>query len=124
MDKESLEIYLEEAYELIEKMESGIRALESNINDPSGIQNIFLSLHTLKGNTGFAGLSAEFKLFSAFTDYFRPIHGKKLSPTAETIVMLKKFVPIIKQSIEEIKSGKSMQETKSEEIMNSLGLPS
>ncbi len=124
MDKEILEIYLEEANELIERMENAIRALEKDLHDQAGIQNIFLSLHTLKGNTGFAGLNPEFKLFSAFTDYFRPVHAKKASVTSETLAMLKKIVPILRSTIEQIKNGTSLQDIESDEILKSLGLNS
>lgn len=122
MDSETLSIYLEEANELLEKMERGIAQLESNFNDQDAIQSIFLSLHTLKGNTGFAGLETEFKIFSCFTDFFRPIHGKKENATPKTIEMLKKFLPIIKKVIEQIKNGVSMEEAKASEIIQNLGL--
>ena len=122
MDAETLSVYLEEANELLAKMENGISQLESNLNDQNAIQNIFLSLHTLKGNTGFAGLSGEFKIFSCFTDFFRPIHAKKENATSSTIDILKKFVPIIKTIIEQIKNGVSMEEAKATQIMRELGL--
>lgn len=51
------EIFLEEAQEILESLESDIIQLEENPNNPDVINQIFRRVHTLKGSSGIAGFS-------------------------------------------------------------------
>lgn len=62
--------FLEEAHDLIEKLESALLDLENNPNDNSIIQNIFRIMHTLKGNSAMFG----YERINEFTHHLETIY--------------------------------------------------
>lgn len=62
--------YKEEAIELIEGMEKSLLSMESNLNDPALIEDVFRNMHTLKGNSSMFG----FKLIADFTHHLESIY--------------------------------------------------
>ena len=53
---EELQIFLVEAYENIDKVEGLLVELEKAPNNQPAIHDVFRSIHTIKGNSGFLGL--------------------------------------------------------------------
>lgn len=51
------QIYIEEANELLDSLETALLALEENANDKSNIEQVFRAMHTLKGNSSMFGLT-------------------------------------------------------------------
>jgi len=56
MDQNYLEIFKEEAIELVEELESSLLELENNFDNKDAINNAFRSLHTMKGSASMLGL--------------------------------------------------------------------
>lgn len=56
-DRDILEVFMEEAEELVEGLDESIHAWESNYEDKSAIEEIERILHTLKGGARLSGLS-------------------------------------------------------------------
>ena len=57
-DREIIEIFLEEAEELMEAMDDSVDHWKANPSDRSGADEILRTLHTIKGGARLAGLSA------------------------------------------------------------------
>lgn len=64
--------YLEEAFELLEKMETSLLLLESTPNDDELIEDVFRSMHTLKGSSAMFG----FDKVAAFVHHLESIYDK------------------------------------------------
>ncbi len=62
--------YQEEAKELIEVMEKSLLSIENNLDDPALIEEVFRSMHTLKGNSSMFG----FKLIADFTHHLESVY--------------------------------------------------
>ena len=122
MDEETLGIYLEEGYELLEKMGAGLEILSHNSSDQEAIKSVFMVLHTLKGNTGFAGLDTVFDLFSAFTEFMRPVYNKTETLLAEDIEKLGSFKEIIEKTLAKVKVGESWDANEVNDMLSSLNL--
>ena len=69
--------YKEEAVELISGMEKSLLSMESNLNDPGLIEDVFRNMHTLKGNSSMFG----YKLIADFTHHFESIYDLVRSGT-------------------------------------------
>ena len=53
---EMKKVYIQEANELLDNLESSLLSLEENPNDKSNIEQVFRVMHTLKGNSSMFGL--------------------------------------------------------------------
>ncbi|THU40803.1 chemotaxis protein CheA [Niastella caeni] len=77
--------YTSEALELIADMEQGLLLLETHPDDVSLVQQVFRSLHTLKGNSAMMG----FKVIADFTHHLEAIYefvrAEKIKVTAPII---------------------------------------
>ncbi|MEO6289322.1 MAG: Hpt domain-containing protein, partial [Ginsengibacter sp.] len=62
--------YREEAIEVIEAMEKSLLSIENNLDDPALIEEVFRSMHTLKGNSSMFG----FKLIADFTHHLESVY--------------------------------------------------
>lgn len=58
VDPEIMEAFLAESREHLAVVEDRILALERNGDDPDVVNELFRSLHTIKGSSGFVGLAA------------------------------------------------------------------
>jgi two-component system chemotaxis sensor kinase CheA len=62
--------FKEEATELIEGIERSLLLMETNMDDPTLVEEVFRNMHTLKGNSSMFG----FKLIAAFTHHLESIY--------------------------------------------------
>ncbi|MEY8212265.1 MAG: Hpt domain-containing protein, partial [Gammaproteobacteria bacterium] len=53
----ALIIFMQEAKDLLEEMESSLLALEDNPNDSETVNSVFRAMHTIKGSSGLFGFN-------------------------------------------------------------------
>ncbi|MCP4544159.1 MAG: hypothetical protein GY832_44170, partial [Chloroflexi bacterium] len=98
---DELEIFLEDANECLQAMESGILHLERK-SDPETINSIFRAAHTLKALAGTVGHYQMADLTHAIETIFSEMREASLSPTQAVVDVLLEAVDILKAMRDEI----------------------
>ncbi|RDH82910.1 MAG: histidine kinase [endosymbiont of Galathealinum brachiosum] len=83
VDDELVEIFLEEAEELLDSCENSLQRWNSNNNDEESVQDLQRHLHTLKGGARMADLSPVGDLTHALESLVIAVNDKHLSFTKE-----------------------------------------
>jgi two-component system chemotaxis sensor kinase CheA len=114
--------FIQEGYLLLNQFSQNLQLLMDNPSNSDAIGDAFRALHTIKGNSGFAGLSGTYYLFQYFTDYFRPVYDKKLDLSEKMLENFQKFPNIIKNILDNLNDGKNLKKDDAILIINQLGL--
>lgn len=80
--------FVAEARELLQLASSGLLALEKNPGDEAVVNNVFRSVHTLKGSSGLFEFVALTKLVHAGEDVLSAVRAGQLSLTSELVDLL------------------------------------
>ncbi|TXT66546.1 MAG: Chemotaxis protein CheA [Promethearchaeota archaeon] len=105
-DKE-MKLFIDEAEELVNKVEKNILDLEENFKDDDPIQNLYFAFHTLKGSTAMVG----FDRFSKFCHIFENFldenkkYNKRKDKKDEYINLLFESHDVIRNLVNSIKKG-------------------
>jgi len=83
--------FISEAYESLDKVDSGIVLLEKNTSDEKNIANIFRAVHTIKGSSGFFALKRIEKLTHSAESILGLIRDRELGIDQNSINVLLKF---------------------------------
>jgi len=83
IDREELEIFLEEFAELRQVLEEDLLNLERNPGDGAVVRTIFRAAHTIKGNAGAMGFTTMSKLAHSMEAIFDRVRKGTLSVTPE-----------------------------------------
>src|SRR6478609_5467717 len=79
MNDKLLEIFMDEAQELVADLERALLMLESDLNNVDGISTIFRAMHTLKGSAGMFGFDAVNNITHHLESIYQDIReGKRL----------------------------------------------
>ena len=105
IDPELLELFLEEAGEITERMEDELPAWEREMTDQAAIDAMMRSLHTLKGNARFAGLFALGDLAHALESVFRGLADKEIQADDQLGVLVRQGVDQLESSIDLLQKG-------------------
>lgn len=95
-----LEEFKLEAFEHLEKLGSGLLALERTPQDAELIRKLFLSAHTIKGGASMLELKALKTLTHAFEDVLARLREGKDSADAATVTLLLRVTDEIKRLVE------------------------
>ncbi len=95
-----LEEFKLEAFEHLEKLGSGLLALERTPQDAELIRKLFLSAHTIKGGASMLELRALKTLTHAFEDVLARLREGKASADTATVTLLLRVTDEIKQIVE------------------------
>jgi two-component system chemotaxis sensor kinase CheA len=98
------EIFIEEASEIIEKLDVDIVNLEERPDDKDLMNELFRGVHTLKGSANSFGFTRLGKFVHAFEDVLDYYRGSPASPDSEKIDIFLDAVDMIKE-IFEIETG-------------------
>jgi len=90
VDREILSIFLEEATEILERCDSLLNTWRDNLFDLFIVQDLQRELHTFKGGSRMAGVSAMGDLSHSMETLLERIAGQLLSPSASAIEVLEK----------------------------------
>ncbi|MGE4295248.1 MAG: chemotaxis protein CheA [Campylobacterales bacterium] len=110
MDKERLkEIFIEEASEIIEKLDTEILNFEENPSDKNILNELFRGVHTLKGSANSFGFTRLGKFVHNFEDALDHFRSSDDEITAETIDLFLEAVDLIKEVMAYETEGKEGQ---------------
>lgn len=111
-DHELLKEFIAEARELFEKSEAALLAMESNPDDAESVNTVFRAFHTVKGTSGFLGLTLTAELAHLAESLLSRIRNKEIrlmggyaDLALRSLDMLKKAVV----SVEEALHGKALE---------------
>jgi two-component system chemotaxis sensor kinase CheA len=100
MFDELKKLFIQEVKELLDKTEKNLLELEKQPNNENILQEIFRSMHTIKGSAGLYGLSKTSKLAHSFEDLFAKIKEHKLEADKNIISLALKAKDTILKLIE------------------------
>ena len=98
VDPELLELFLEEAGEITERLEEHLGEWEQEITSSEAIDGLMRNLHTLKGNARFAGLFAVGDLSHALESLFENLAEGGLQPD-------ERLVPLVRQGVDRLENS-------------------
>lgn len=100
-DEDLIDIFIEEAREHLLIIESSLLALEYHHQDPSILNQLFRSVHTIKGGAGFFGLTAIGSLTHCMESLLNLARSQKLILTAFHIDALLASQDLLVQMIDD-----------------------
>ena len=103
IETDELELFLQEANELLQEMESGILRLE-RAADPETLNSVFRAAHTLKAMAGAVGHHLMAELTHTVETLFDGMREARLSPTQAVADELLATVDTLKAMLDEIVS--------------------
>lgn len=105
--EKEMKLFIDEAEDLVNKVEKNILDLEENFKDNDPIQNLYFAFHTLKGSTAMVG----FDRFSKFCHIFENFldenkdYGKRKDKKDQFVNLLFESHDVIRSLINNIKAG-------------------
>ncbi len=99
MNDRHTETFIQEAYELLEVLETSLLELEVNTNDEELIQKIFRALHTIKGSGGMFGYVDVASFVHDIETVYDNIRNHKLEVNEDIIELTLKACDVIKLMI-------------------------
>ncbi len=105
MDNPLFEIFVQEAEENLEILESRIISIESEPENKDIINEAFRAIHSLKGGAGLAGFNKIKDFSHKAEDLFEKIRSGNQQITAELITILLQTLDVLKIMISNIKNG-------------------
>ena len=99
------ELFLDEAAEHIENLNTNLLLLEKDHSDPEIINEIFRSAHTLKSSAAFVGLDALSRLAHKMEDLFQKVREGSISVNTDLVNLLFASLDRIKQAVAVIQAG-------------------
>jgi len=106
MDDELLKDFLAEASELIESLDADLLGLESSPNDRDVLNGVFRAFHTIKGGSGFLGLTALVDVCHRAEDLLNLARSDARPLGAEDIDLVLRSVDEVKRMFGELADGK------------------
>ncbi|MEI6413341.1 MAG: Hpt domain-containing protein [Pseudomonadota bacterium] len=104
-DPDMLGIFVEEAEELMVTLDAGVRAWRENPEARAPVDNLQRVLHTLKGGSRLAGLSAVGDLAHALESVLSAVTQGRLTSTSTLLGLAQLAADRLANQIDEVKSG-------------------
>lgn len=102
-DAEILAVFIDEAREIIQNLESDIVKLEEDSGNEETINRVFRYFHTLKGSSGIAGVTSVYEFTHRLENLLDDVRGGDLAVTD-------KFIDLILDSIDWVKGEINLDE--------------
>ena len=109
VDTEILNIFLEEAMDILERCDSLLNSWRDNLPDLGIVQNLQREIHTFKGGARMAGLGALGNLSHSMETLLERIAGQLLSPSLSAIGVLEQGCDRLSVWTEQASQGTSPQ---------------
>lgn len=104
VDPELLEIFLEEAGELSDKLEQGYSAWAQDTNSKDAIDGLMRSLHTIKGNARFAQMFDLGDLSHGLESLFENLASEQLEAGSGLVPLVRAAMDKLELSIDQLQS--------------------
>ena len=118
MTDKMTEIFLDEANDLLDKLEDLLLELENNPSDADTISAVFRSMHTIKGSSGMFGFDAISHFTHEIETVFDDVRNQKLRVTSKLITLTLKARDQIRQMLDN--EDKTELSPDAEELINSF----
>ena len=118
MTDKMTEIFLDEANDLLDKLEDLLLELENNPSDADTISAVFRSMHTIKGSSGMFGFDAISHFTHEIETVFDDVRNQKLRVTSKLITLTLKARDQIRQMLDN--EDKTELSSDAEELINSF----
>ncbi len=105
------ELFLDEAAEHIENLNTNLLQLEKDHSDPEIINEIFRSAHTLKSSAAFVGLDTLSRLAHKMEDLFQKVREGSIRVNTDLVNLLFASLDRIKQAVAVIQNGEMPDDT-------------
>ena len=105
LDPELLEIFLEEAKELLDSLEGELADWESSIDDLASVAKLQRTLHTVKGGARLTGISAVGDLSHAMESVFESVTEKRVAPSERLSRLVRHASDTLVQDVERLTQG-------------------
>ena len=110
VDPEMLEIFLEEAGDLIDQLEEAHANWSSDLTSKEAVDGLMRNLHTIKGNARFASLYSLGDLSHALESLFENIASGEIEADERMPVLVRGALDELEQSIENLQQGRGVQD--------------
>ncbi len=117
--QEIVDGFVIESEEFIEQLDNDLVSLDKNHEESALVENIFRTLHTLKGNARALGFTDLETLVHRTEDVIRKVHKEGLQVSASMLDTVLQAIDVIKIMIQDIKERKKRRYT-TEDIINDL----
>ncbi|RKZ94765.1 MAG: hypothetical protein DRQ43_06350, partial [Gammaproteobacteria bacterium] len=107
-DDELLEIFLEEAYELMNSSEISLAALKNDPGNTEQLNHLLRDLHTIKGGARMAGITQIGDLAHSLETQLEQITHQNQTPGNEFFELLYQAHDILNEMLDDLKAGKSI----------------
>ena len=111
------EVFIGEAKEIIEKLESDLVQLEENEGDQEIVNRIFRSFHTLKGSSGIVGLTSVYGFSHRLENLLDLVRSGKVTVERPLIDLVLDSIDWIRDELFEGKEGTEESRTAVEELV-------
>jgi len=118
VDEELINIFIEEALELIDVLETSLQEWTQNPADSKPLAELLRTLHTLKGGARLSGLMQIGDLSHAFESLLEAVEGKQVAASPELLALALKAADRLLEQIDEASQG--IPVTTADELIVSL----
>ena len=105
LDPDTLNDFVTESSELIDSLDENLVALEQEPEDDALVNEVFRSLHTIKGAASFLALDALTEVAHAAEDVLNLVRRNEATVSQEMMSLLLNAVDIIRTQIDEVSDG-------------------
>ncbi len=119
---EGVQIFVSECKELLEDMESALLGCEKNPNDPDLINQVFRSVHTIKGSAGLFGFEDIIKFTHVLENVLDDVRDCLIPVTADIITVFMQCKDQIEKYIDALMADGEVDEEESTRLTELLKL--
>ncbi len=109
VDPELLEIFLEEAKELLEALEGELAGWESAAGDLRPVAQLQRTLHTMKGGARLSGIAALGDLSHALESVFESVTERRIEDSDRLKGLVRHAIDVLAQDVEQLSGGRMPQ---------------
>ncbi|SFH51676.1 two-component system, chemotaxis family, sensor kinase CheA [Tindallia magadiensis] len=101
-NEEFINEFVEEAETHLQMVENGLLAMDEGSRDKENINNVFRSIHSIKGTAGFFGLEKIVELAHVMENILGELRNDKIEPTAEMVDLLLNGNDSLKEMVDDV----------------------
>ncbi|GMR03673.1 MAG: hypothetical protein BMS9Abin22_175 [Gammaproteobacteria bacterium] len=109
-DPELLEIFQEEAVDILNTVEAGLRQWRTNEGNTAALQDLKRALHTLKGGARMAGVMGMGNLSHNTESLLKHVDDGRVAPSAELFDLLEEAYDVLVTMLHKVQDGQAAQE--------------
>lgn len=115
------EVFVEEAYDLINQLEEKMLQLESDMSDEELIDSVFRIMHTLKGNSNMFGFVHLGEITHQLENIYDGIRGKKIGLSRQILEITLECIDHFRNLIEDADLSNSDNKEQQQYILTEIG---